>query len=390
MRSALTYLAVLVSVAATAEAAICCPFCEAPSLTLTEQLNQADVAVLVQYVESKAADREKGFAGETTYEIVDVVHDAGENYKHGGRIKLDRDRAARRGDLFVLLGTRGNGVEWASPLEVSETSFQYMKQAPPKEANTSERLKYFVRFLEYPDPLIASDAYGEFANAPYKDITPIKDTFPREKLREWLTDPETPATRLGLYGLMLGLCGTAEDEELMRKKITEPTQDFRLGIDGIMAGYLLLTGEEGLKLIDDTKLRDADIPFSETYAGMQALRFLWTYAPERVSKERLRGSMRILLDRPDLADLVITDLARWEDWSITDKLWELYHDDEYNIPSIKRAIVRFYLVAERAKTEDMENPQPLETAEQAKEYLATLREDDPKTVQAAERFFFLN
>ena len=27
-----------------------CPFCEAPSLTLTEQLNQADVAVLVQWV----------------------------------------------------------------------------------------------------------------------------------------------------------------------------------------------------------------------------------------------------------------------------------------------------------------------------------------------------
>ena len=390
MRSALPYLTVLICFAAATSAALSCPFCEAPSLTLTEQLNQADVAVLVQYVESKAADREKGFAGETTYEVVDVVHDAAENYKHGGRIKLDRDRAAKRGDLFLLLGTKGNGVEWASPLEVSEASFQYIKQAPSKETNTSERLKYFVRFLEYPDPLIAGDAYGEFANAPYADITPIKDTFPREKLREWLTDPNTPATRLGLYGLMLGLCGTEEDKKLMEQKITEPTQDFRLGIDGIMAGYLLLTGEEGLKLIDDTKLRDADIPFSETYAGMQALRFLWTYAPERVSKERLRESMRILLDRPDLADLVVTDLARWEDWSITDKLWEIYHDDDYNIPSIKRAIVRFYLVAERAKTADMENPQPLASAEKAREYLVTLRRDDPKTVQAAERFFFLN
>jgi hypothetical protein len=390
MRSALPYVAVLVVCTATASAAMCCPFCEAPSLTLTEQLNQADVAVLVQYVESKSADREQGFAGETTYEVVDVVHDAAENYKHGGRIKLDRDRAAKRGDLFLLLGTKAKGVEWSSPLEVSETSFQYMKQAPPKEANTSERLKYFVRFLEYPDPLVASDAYSEFANAPYKDITPIADTFPREKLREWLTDSDTPATRLGLYGLMLGLAGNDEDAELMKQKITESTQDFRLGIDGIMAGYLLLEGEDGLQLIDDTKLRDADIPFSETYAGMQALRFLWTYAPERVSKERLRESMRILLERPDLADLVVTDLARWEDWSITDKLWEIYHDEEYNIPSIKRAIVRFFLVAERAKTDDMENPQPLETAEQAKEYVATLRAEDPKTVQAAERFFFLN
>jgi hypothetical protein len=390
MRSAIPLIALLVASLSAAQAAVCCPFCEAPSLTLTEQLNQADVAVLVQYVESKPADREKGFAGATTYEIVDVVHDAAENYKHGGRVTLDRDRAAKRGDLFVLLGTKGNGVEWSSPLEVSETSFQYMKQAPSKETATSERLKYFVKFLEYPDPLVANDAYAEFANAPYKDIAPLADTFPRDDLRKWLTDPDTPATRLGLYGLMLGLCGNDEDAELMRQKITEPTEDFRLGIDGIMAGYLLLVGEDGLQLIEDTKLKSADIPFSETYAGMQALRFLWTYAPERVEKERLRGSMRVLLDRPDLADLVITDLARWQDWSITDRLMEIYHDDEYNIPSIKRAIVRFYLVAERAKTEDMENPQPLETALKAKEYLATLREEDPKTVQAAERFFFLN
>ncbi len=30
--------------------------------------------------------------------------------------------------------------------------------------------------------------------------------------------------------------------------------------------------------------------------------------------------MRMLLDRPELADLVIADLARWEDWSVQDKL----------------------------------------------------------------------
>lgn len=376
-------LAVFVSVAQS------CPFCEAPSLTLTEQLNQADVALLVQWVGSKPADRDKGFAGATTYEVVEVVHDPTSSYQPGRQVTLDRDRAARKGDLFVLLGTRGTGVEWSSPLAVSEASYQYMKQAPTQETPGSERLKYFVRFLEYPDPLVANDAYAEFANAPYKEITPIQQHFPRENLRQWLTDPNTPQTRLGLYGLMLGLCGTSEDAVLLRDIIVEPTQGFRLGIDGIMAGYLLLTGEQGLKLIEDTKLRNTEAVFSETYAGMQALRFLWTYAPERVPAERLRASMRILLDRPDLADLVITDLARWEDWSITDRLMELYGKEEYNIPSIKRNIVRFFLVAERAKPEK-EGASPPESARKASEYLAQLRESDPKTVQAAERFFILN
>jgi hypothetical protein len=237
--------------------------------------------------------------------------------------------------------------------------------------------------------MVASDAYGEFANAPYKEIVPIKDEFPREDIRKWLTSPETPKTRLGLYGMMLGLCGTAEDAELLRDIIEQPTQDYRLGIDGIMAGYLFLTGEQGLPLIEDSKLRNTDAVFSETYAGMQALRFLWTYAPDVIPAERLRGAMRILLDRPDLADLVITDLARWEDWSVTDRLMTMYGKDDYNIPSIKRNIIRFMLVAERAKADKTGDPPP-ESAVKAKQYLEQLRESDPKTYEAAKRFFILN
>jgi hypothetical protein len=385
----LRILAVPLLFAASATAAAACPFCEAPSLTLTEQINQSDAAALVQWVESKPANRDKGFVGSTTYELVDVVRDSGGGLKPGARVTLDRDRAAKPGDLFVLLGTRGNTIEWSSPLEVTETGFNYMKQAPTRETNPTERLKYFLKFLEYPDPLISNDAYSEFANAPYKDIVPLKDVMPREKIRKWLTDKNTPATRLGLYGLMIGLCGNADDAELMKQKIMEPTQDFRLGIDGIMAGYLLLTGEKGLDELDRSKLRNTEVPFSETYAAMQALRFLWTYAPERVEKDRLRKSMRELLVRPELTDLVIIDLTRWEDWSIADRLMEMYDAEQFNVPSIKRAIVRYYLVAERAKA-DSEAAQLPEYARKAKQYLAQLREEDPKTVQAAERFFFVN
>lgn len=371
-----------------AQSAFACPFCEAPSLTLTEQLNQSDVAVLVQWVAAQPANRDEGTPGSTTYEIVEVVHDSSASLERKERVMLSRDRAARKGDLFVLLGTQGTGIEWSSPLEVSETSFQYMKQAPTQETSAAERLGYFVKFLEYPDPLIANDAYAEFANAPYQDIAPLAENLPHEKIRKWLTDPNTPATRLGLYGMMLGLCGDETDAELLRAKIVEQTEDFRLGVDGIMAGYLLLTGEEGLDVIDESKLRNTEVPFSETYAAMQSLRFMWTYADERISKDRLRASMRILLDRPELADLVITDLARWQDWSVAQRLMDLYGAEEYNIPSIKRAIVRYFLVAKRATGDDPNvTPEHVRLAESC---LAELRQSDPDTVKAAERFFFLN
>src|SRR5690606_10265525 len=210
--------------------------------------------------------------------------------------------------------------------------FNYMKQAPSPEASPTERLAYFVRFLEFPDSLIANDAYAEFANAPYKDVITITDQIPVEKVREWIQDPEIAPTRLGLYGMLLGLAGTETDAQLMREKIVEPADEFRLGIDGIMGGYLLLTGDKGLDVIDKEKLLNEEVPFSETYAAMQALRFMWTYG-SGIEKPRLQQSMRILLARPELADLVIADLARWKDWTIIDRLMEIYNAEEYSIPS---------------------------------------------------------
>lgn len=362
-----------------------CPFCSAPSLTLTEQLNSSQAAVLVQWKGGKPANLDEGFAGTTEYEVIRVVHDSTSKIKSGELLTLDRYRAGKPGDLFMLLGTATEKIEWSSPLEVTETSFNYVAQAPTKEAPTTERLAYFLKFLEYPDSLIANDAFAEFANAPYADIVPLREKFPREKLLAWLSNPQTNPTHIGLYGLMLGLCGKPDDVAFLEKKITEPTQEFRLGIDGVMAGYLVLTGSDGLNLLQKEKLSRRDVPFSETFAAMQALRFMWTYGDQRIAADDLRKGMRVLLERPNLADLVIVDLARWNDWGVMGKLVSMYNEEEYNVPSIKRAIVRFLMIAEKAKED---SGITTDQQELAKKSLAMLREADPKTVKAAEKYFF--
>lgn len=379
----------LALLAAGAMVSLACPFCSAPSLTLCEQLNMSDAAVLVQWESGLPADREKAFLGSTDYTVLKVVHDSSGALKPGGTVHLDRYRASKAGDMFLLLGTKMTELEWGSPLEVTDTSFNYITQAPSKEVPATERLAYFVKFLEFSDQIVADDAYGEFANAQYKDIVAVKDKFPREKLREWLANPQTVPSRLGLYGLMTGLSGTEADAEYLKGRLLEPVEGFRLGIDGMMGGYLLLVGEKGLEVLEDAKLRSKTVPFSETYATMQALRFMWTYGDERISKDRLRQSMRIILDRPELADLVIVDLGRWQDWSVADRLMELYGTAGYDIPSTKRAIVRFYLTMEAAKPKDAKEPFP-EHVVAAQKHLKTLREKDPETVKAAEEFFFLN
>ncbi len=378
----------------------CCPFCSAPSLTLSEQLTQADAAVLVKWVDGKTPTEKS--AGTTTYSIVQVARGPKESLKENDKLTVPRYRAGKKDDLFLLFGTKDKEIDWSSPLEVTEVTYQYIVQAPSPESPTGKRLEYFLKFLEFSDQLVSNDAYGEFANAPYEDIVKIKDKMDRAKIAKWITNKETSPTRMGLYGLLLGLCGNDDDAKMMEKKIEEQVQDFRLGIDGLISGYLLLTGEKGMETIDRSKLRDKKAPFSETYAAMQALRFMWTYGNGRVSKERLRQSMRELLDRPELADLVVADLARWEDWSVQQRLMNLYGQGEYSIPSIKRAIVRYLLTAAKVqppKVDETKKDDPTVTkskpdelpasALQARANLEKLRETDPKTVKEAERFFFL-
>ena len=392
----------------------CCPFCSAPSLTLSEQLTQADAAVLAQWVDGKMPTEKS--AGTTTYSIVEISRGP-KDLKKDEKFTVPRYRAGKKGDLFMLFGTKDKEIDWSSPLEVTETTYQYIVQAPSPETPTTKRLEYFLKFLEYSDQLVSNDAYGEFANAPYEDIVKVKGKMDRAKIAKWISSKETSPTRMGLYGLLLGLCGNDDDVKMMESKIEEQTQDFRLGIDGLISGYLLLTGEKGLETIDKSKLGDKKAPFSETYAAMQALRFMWTYGNGRISKERLRQSMRELLDRPELADLVVADLARWEDWSVQDRLMKLYGEGDYAIPSVKRAIVRYLLTAakvqppkvEVAKKDDpktdevkqdevkKDDPAAIKPkteelpafALQARENLEKLKEKDPKTVKEAERFFFL-
>lgn len=401
-----------------------CPFCGVAQMTLTEMLAQADAAVLVQWVGGeKDTEAKPGF---TTYQIQQVVKGPGsdkpakaaataavtataaatspaatstatppkgksaELLVKDKQINLDRYRTSKPGDLFFLLGTDigdGKGIEWGSPLEVSETSFNYMVQAPSPEAPPGKRLAYFLKFLEFPDPVISNDAFGEFANAQYKDIEQLASQLPKEKIRHWITSPETQATRLGLYGMMIGLCGDDVDAANLEKRILVQTDEFRLGIDGLMGGYLLLTRDKGLDILDQHKLLNKKIPFSETFAAMQALRFMWSYGSGKIAPERLQQSMRLLLDRPEMADLVIADLARWKDWSLQDKLMKMYGEGEYNVPSIKRAIVRYMLVSSKDVAMNAGGVTIPPHAANGLKYLEELRKKDPKTVSEAERFF---
>ncbi len=391
-----------------------CPFCSAPAMTLSEQASQSDVFLLAEWKDGTKDTSDDGEeTASTTFEVKRVLKG---NFMPGQTIKLAGYNPGEPGESFLLSGLGADVAQWDIPTPMSAEAFDYIEKAPAPQTADGEkvpyrkRLSYFLKHLENADETIANDAYGEIANSPYEEIAVLKDQFPRKQLREWVLDPETPPSRLGLYGLLLGLCGTDEDAEAMKTLIAKPTDEFRIGLDGVMSGFLLIKGEPALEVVRTLKLENEflvspngtpvtddagekiPVPFSETYAAMQAVRFMWDYGAGRIEAEHLRAAMRTLLGRPELADLAIADLARWKDWSIMERLAKLYDQEAYQVPGIKRSIIRYF----DAATKDLpEGVEPDETAElpehvkQAQDYYAAIKEKDPETVKSVEQFLIL-
>lgn len=359
--------------------AVACPLCGSPQKTFSEDFAAADAVVLAQWSDGKAPAGM--LVGKTTFSIVDVARGGSDALKKDAKLAVPKFHAGQRGDLFLLFGEKEDGELLWRPLEITEAGYQYLKQAPASDEPTAKRLEYFVQFLEFPDDRISMDAYWEFANAPWEDIVKVKPKLDRVKLRQWVNDERAVPMRLNLYFLLLGLCGNQDDAKELENLVRVPPLGVHSGRDGLMSGYLLLTGDEGLKVLDETKLTNPRALQGEVYAAMQALEFFWTYGSGRISKDRLRRSMRPLIDDPDLSDRAIANLSRWEDWSVQDRVLRRF--DGANLAT-RRAVVSYFLVAAKPK---LNGPAIPDSAKQARENLEKLRRQEPKYVRQIERSF---
>jgi hypothetical protein len=86
----------------------------------------------------------------------------------------------------------------------------------------------------------------------------------------------------------------------------------------------------------------------------------------------LLEALRYILDRPQLADLVIPDLARWQDWSVMDKLVELFKNADDESSWVRVPVINYLRACPLPK---------------AKEYLDELAKIDPDSIKKANNFF---
>jgi hypothetical protein len=160
----------------------------------------------------------------------------------------------------------------------------------------------------------------------------------------------------------------------------------KLGLDALVACYMTLAGKHGeptkaLDLIDERYLKGKDVDYSHVYAALQALRFLAEEQRELVPLDRVLASARLLLDNPEFADQVIPDLSRWGDWSVLERLADMYKStfDEDN-PDAPVKYVREPIVSYLDVAKTHEDAEIVQRAEKA---LAAIEPLDPKAVERA-------
>jgi hypothetical protein len=206
----------------------------------------------------------------------------------------------------------------------------------------------------------------------------MADQLPMDRLRAWVADEQVPQQRKGFYGLALGLARAPADRQLNRKVlerlIAAPAEearagsDFRSGFDGLLGGYLMLAGGEGLDELVARYFANPAAPVGDLRHALTALRFYHEYGREIPLKNQ-RAALRRALERPVIADQAIIDLARWTDWDALPAVVALYQQPEYQTTAMRRAIVGYLLAC----------PLP-----EAPRELARLRAVDPQGVGGAE------
>lgn len=422
--SSISLLAVcLLLLAASTTALRACPFCTAESQTLTEELEDADAAIIarllkpalppdakpVEGVPYGTVDPETGNA-KFTIERVIKNQEALEGVEQIEAIFFGDPNFESR---YLIRGigdpAAGTPLDWAIPLPLSPTAVDYIDKLKTLPESGGDRLAFFQNYLEHEDAMLGQDAYDEFARAPYDDVKELGDRMDRQQLLAWIESPSISPSRRRLFFTMLGVAGEPEDiprlEALIESdsrvmvpataamigaslraggpltgllaiesvQLTERRR--KLGLDAMIACYLTLRGTEGLDLVDERFLSDPTADYSHIYSALMALRFLASES-DLVPQERINQSARLLLNNKDFSDQVITDLARWDDWTVLDQLVNMYREagSEQVNEYVREPIVTYLDVAAE---------QPGQVGEKAQAALVDLEPLDPEAFKRA-------
>ena len=354
-----------------ASAAVC-PFCSAINLTFAEQIRSNDIVVIAKLTDlPEPVDDPDAELPKAEFEVTQILKGK-ELVRPGQKFKTLLVGRYPVGKEFLVMGVDPPNVAWSTPMKTSKRINDYLNQVQKLPQSGADRLAFFQGFFEDEESVLAFDAYDEFASASYDDLKDLRDRMDHEQLVAWIKDPSTSVNRRRLYFTMLGVCGNEEDVKMLEGFIRSGDRKQQAGLDALVACYLTLHGAKGVDLIEETFLANKEADYVDTLAAVSALRFHGT-DENLIPQERIVAAIRHLLDRPKMADMIIPDLARWEDWTVVERLVQMFKDADDETNWLRVPVITYLRAC----------PKP-----EAKQYIEELRELDPDAVRRAD--FFLD
>ncbi|MHB1423326.1 MAG: hypothetical protein ACYC3I_09060 [Gemmataceae bacterium] len=386
---ALPVLMLLVSLATA------CPFCSMQGPTLTGEVAQAKLVLYGQLANAKQSDTDTG-EGTTDLIVQSLIKNELSGKKddpladNNKTVRLERYLQTAEGDKYRYLVYcdvfRGKIDPYrVVPVKEGDMAKYLLGALENKDEAIGKRLRFFFDYLDNPDLEISNDAYKEFSNADYKDYKEMAKDLPPQRVAKWLKDEKTPAFRYGLYASMLGHCGKEEHAKLLHDMLEDPAKRLGSGVDGMLAGYVMLKPKEGWAYTRDI-LKDGAKEFMVRYAALRAVRFLWDSRPDLIEPKELSEGVGHLLDQSDIADLAIDDLRKRQCWDMTERVLGLRNKKNpkgeclADIPIVRRSILRFALGSQDSKAKG---------GAAARTYVDEQRKKDPQMVADAEELLKL-
>ena len=339
-------LALLAAVPAPAPA---CPFCPSAGQTLLGEVNQAHLIVFGTLSNAQRDPNEFG-KGTTDLDIEVIVKDH-EVLKNKKKITLPRyvppDPKGKSKHLIFCEIYKGELDPYRGEAVTADSQIAtYLKGAIElKDKDVPARLAYFFKHFDSSDWAVSGDAFQEFSNADYKDVRVAAAGFEPDQILKMLKDPNTSKARLGLLGLLIGHCGKGETHaKPLRALIDDPDVRQATGLDGLLAGYVLLAPKDGLEYVAGI-IKDAKVDFLVRYAALRCVRFFWEYRDDVLQKKDVVAAILPLLDQPDIVDLAVEDLRKWEQWDLAPKVIGLFDKPTHDASIIQRSLIKYALAA---------------------------------------------
>lgn len=363
----------MLTVLATAplSTATACPFCAAVSQTFSEEIDSMDVALIATLEKTPATAPDPSVGGVKANFIITQVLKGKEHLNDAKSVETLYYGEGRAGRKFLILGSDPTNLMWSTPTLLEDSTVDYILGSIKQPKDDYHRLLYFQNYLEGKDDMASRDAYDEFAKAPYDWLHSMKGDMNHDQLIEWLKNDDLQANHRRLYFTMLGVCGSKDDLPFLESLLKSDDRKKKAGLDALIGCYLTLAGADGMPLVEQIFLEDKEAEYADTYAAIMAIRFHGTET-DIIPRERLLQGLHLMLDRPSLADLVIVDLARWEDWSVIDKLTKLFKEANDDSSWVRVPVIRYLMAC----------PKP-----EAKEALVELEKIDPDAMKRAQTFF---